>query len=431
MSDAASLPETLEGTIVHNSRTSHDNWPTVTRRGNYFAPQRALSDTRRGNYIAPQRALLDKIDTVQETIDSIKTALMQTYSPVSTNAGNNARAKLESTRFVLDKATINQQIIDFHVNVSVLESAMDYKLEPLELWTFVTSSIKGAGWTSFRQTMSMQREYKEHQSFWFIDQIREYILDFDRKKTNNDLREVITTLTANINAITTKMQNSNFVMNAGAERPYDLKMGPCRYCGEGHRHRDCHTLKTLSSKAQKPPSTKEVNDDGPPGILMGAVAVDQPTRSSKTTFPILARSTTTSTFYNRFGVDSCASEHICHDKDMFSTLDSTKSRTFSVVHGETITSSGVGDVELLVETTQGKPKVLTLRNVHYIPEQSMSLISVDKIISGQDFDSPDFKNLTWKADDTCTLKILATNGTFELDASVRYWSWTNGVHKQH
>jgi hypothetical protein len=178
-------------------------------------------------------------------------------------------------------------------------------------------------------------------------------------------------------------------------------------------------------------AVKDVNDDGPPGVLMGAVAVDQSTRSSKTTFPILARSTTTSTFYNRFGVDSCASEHICHDKDMFSTLDSTKSRSFSVVHGETITSSGVGDVELLVETTQGKPKVLTLRNVHYIHEQSMSLISVDKVISGQDFDSPDFKNLTWKADDTCTLKILATNGTFELDASVRYWSWTNGVHKQH
>ena len=70
MSDAASLPETLEGTIVHNTRTRQDNWPT---------------DTRRGNYIAPQRALLDKIDTVQATIDSIKTALMQTCSPVSTN----------------------------------------------------------------------------------------------------------------------------------------------------------------------------------------------------------------------------------------------------------------------------------------------------------------------------------------------------------
>jgi hypothetical protein len=38
----------------------------------------------------------------------------------------------------------------------------------------------------------------------------------------------------------------------------------------------------------------------------------------------------------------------------------------------------------------------------------------------------------WKADDTCTLKILKTNGTFMLDASVKYRSLTkSGVHKQH
>jgi hypothetical protein len=56
--------------------------------------------------------------------------------------------------------------------------------------------------------------------------------------------------------------------------------------------------------------------------------------------------------------------------------------------------------------------------VHYIPQQGMSLISVDKAISDQGFDSPDFKNLTWKADDdTCTLKILKTNSTFMLDAA--------------
>ena len=121
--------------------------------------------------------------------------------------------------------------------MSVLESAMDYKLKPLELWAFVTSSIKGADWTSFRQTMSMQREYKEHQAFWFIDQIREYILDLDRKKTrrrrqaddedtsppvdrkksglntsqasNDDLREVIATLAANMAAIATKVDPTN------------------------------------------------------------------------------------------------------------------------------------------------------------------------------------------------------------------------------
>jgi hypothetical protein len=76
---------------------------------------------------------------------------------------------------------------------------------------------------------------------------------------------------------------------------------------------------------------------------------------------------------------------------MFTTLDSSKYKTFEVVHGETITSSGVGNVDLLVATTQGEPRVLTLRNVHYIPQQGMSLISVDKAISDQGFGSPDLK----------------------------------------
>jgi len=177
----------------------------------------------------------------------------------------------------------------------------------------------------------------------------------DRKKSvlntvqasNDDLREVIATLAANMAAIVTKVETSNFVMKAGVEKPYDAKMGPCRFCGGGHRHRDCHTLKTIASKNPIPPlvgaAVKGVDDDGPPRFLMGAVAVDQSTRSSMTPVPILARGTTTSTFNNRFGVDSCASEHICHDEGMFSTLDYTKFKTFKVVHGETITSSGVGN----------------------------------------------------------------------------------------
>ena len=48
---------------------------------------------------------------------------MQTYSPVSTNAGNNAKAKLEAIRFRQDKSTINQQITDFYINVAILEAA--------------------------------------------------------------------------------------------------------------------------------------------------------------------------------------------------------------------------------------------------------------------------------------------------------------------
>jgi hypothetical protein len=80
-------------------------------------------------------------------------ALMQTYSPVSTNAGNNAEAKLVAIRFQQDKSTINQQITDFYINVAVLKAARDKKLETLELWAFIKNSAsKGKKWTSFRLT---------------------------------------------------------------------------------------------------------------------------------------------------------------------------------------------------------------------------------------------------------------------------------------
>jgi hypothetical protein len=154
---------------------------------------------------------------------------MQTYSPVSTNAGNNAKAKLEATLFKQDKDTINQQITDLYINVAILEAARDHKLETLELWAFITSAIKGKDWTSFRLTISMQKEYKDHRSFWFIDQICECILALEdghdtsppsegRKKSvlkaaktasndsssTDELREVVSKLAATVAAITTK-----------------------------------------------------------------------------------------------------------------------------------------------------------------------------------------------------------------------------------
>ena len=52
-----------------------------------------------------------------------------------------------------------------------------------------------------------------------------------------------------------------------------------------------------------------------------------------------------------FFVDSGASDHICHDRNMFSTLDLSVNKVFLVVHGDNVSASGVGTVELLVQTS--------------------------------------------------------------------------------
>jgi hypothetical protein len=85
-------------------------------------------------------------------------------------------------------------------------------------------------------------------------------------------------------------------------------------------------------------------------------------------------------------------------------------------------------VILNVATTSGVTKELVLTDVHYIPNQRMSLISVGKAIASQGFESPDFKRLTWKVDKNCTLKLIKASDTLQLDATVKLWKWaSNGV----
>jgi hypothetical protein len=416
-------------------------------------------------------------------------ALLQTYEPVSTNAGNNAKAKLENFRFKLDKNTIQDEITSFHDATQAFESARAKKLDPLEMWSYVTSAIKGFNWSQFRLAVSMCSDYKLQKSFWLLDEIREYILAFEsddddhapsatRQKavlnsvqSTKDLTETVAKLAATVAAITTSKETKPRKENKSNDRAWHDKMGPCRFCGKGHRHRDCPSLKTGEGKPAIPlraGAVKDAHDDDTPGFLMGVTAAAEPSCSTRTFGFVTIMAILTTIFwcitacicyYSRgeitfqnnlrckvvsarfangvlanagdsgpycgFGVDSCASHHICDDLSKFSSIDYSRTKTFDVVHGERVTSSGVGNVTLNVATTSGIEKELVLVDVHYLPQQNMSLISVDKAMHSQGFDSPDFKKLTWKADRNCTFKMLRSNGTFVLDASVKLWTWTS------
>jgi hypothetical protein len=424
-------------------------------------------------------------------------ALMQTYEPVSTNAGNNAKTKLENFRFTLNKNTIQDQLTEFHILVQSLEASRALKLEPTELWAFVTSAIKGPSWSVFRLTISLVSDFKAQKSHWFLDQVREYILAIEdedelpptsdgRKKsilnaaksdsTENsataDLAAVVSKLAATVAAITTNKETASRVGKPGKPgfdaRVWDAKMGPCRFCGGGHRHRDCHTLKTDAPKPPIPPragAVRAVDDDK--GFLFGVISTDQPsdacpTSSFGTVVSFLAMFTALLWFlvayiafttggnisfqqglkvavcrsgngtlanvsdtYCNFGVDTCASDHICNDMSKFSYINFKQNKTFEVVHGDNVTSQGVGTVTLNVATTSGITKELVLMDVHYMPQQRMSLISVGKAMNSQGFESPDLKRLTWKVDRNCTIKLLKTSETYQLDASVQFHSWTD------
>jgi hypothetical protein len=245
------------------------------------------------------------------------------------------------------------------------------------------------------------------------------------------------------------------------------KMGRCRFCNGHHRHRDCPH-----------PSTSLDHDswdsvgicDEPSGVILGITAIEpeepdhfnfvvhliiifsaiaaafwafssfvvksigidlstkHPGQSAKSARVVEGVSrcsnkeltpglTRVGTPHNGFFVDSGASDHICHNEAMFTTLDKTIHKVFRVVHRDNVTGSGMGRVDLSVRTAEGHT-TLTLLGVHFVPDQRMSVISVNKCITSAGFDSPDFKKLTWKANDTCTLNMMKTpEGAFVLDCS--------------
>ena len=412
-------------------------------------------------------------------------ALMQTYAPVSTNAGNNVKAKLERIRFTQDKALIQDQITEYYIMVQQYEVARSARLEITEAWAFVTSAIKGANWQTFRLIMATQSEYKQHKVFWLIDQIREYVLAIEddndtspsttpgkgREKSilnaaqatenqfskSDELIATVNRLAASVAAITTSKETSSRIKGKPFdERPWDPKMGPCRFCGGGHRHRNCNKLKTSLPKPQIHPRAGAVraaaDDDDTPGFLMGVVATDGDSCPTSPSSFITFMAILTALFwfvvalipaasrgqipvcggslgavddtYCGFGVDTCASHHICDNLAKFSSIDFSRTKTFDVVHDKTITSQGVGNVTLNVKTTSGVTKEVVLVDVHYMPNQRMCLVSVGKAMTSQGFSSPDLEKLTWKADNNCTLKLIKTNSTFQLDASVKYSKWT-------
>lgn len=71
-------------------------------------------------------------------------------------------------------------------------------------------------------------------------------------------------------------------------------------------------------------------------------------------------------------VDSGTTRHVCKNKDFFKTLEEEDGIVLYMGNAPSTQVKGVGTVE--IEFTSGK--VLTLKNVYYVPEVRKNLISV-------------------------------------------------------
>jgi transposase InsO family protein len=78
-------------------------------------------------------------------------------------------------------------------------------------------------------------------------------------------------------------------------------------------------------------------------------------------------------------LDSGATCHVCRNKNLFSTFDSTYKEKINMPNGEMCMSSGKGTVILSLINSNGKISKAKIQDVFYVPEIEGNLISVSKL----------------------------------------------------
>ena len=78
-------------------------------------------------------------------------------------------------------------------------------------------------------------------------------------------------------------------------------------------------------------------------------------------------------------IDSGATSHMCHNKELFTTLTPLQKSTDVVLgYGRALQAIGKGKIILEINLPNGKSKACTLHNVLYIPGLSYNLLSVSQ-----------------------------------------------------
>ena len=97
--------------------------------------------------------------------------------------------------------------------------------------------------------------------------------------------------------------------------------------------------------------------------------------------------------------DTCSGRHIFNKSEYFTTMTTAASvlrveAQLQVANGVIVKSRGIGTVQLHLTSTNGKVSVLTLRNVHYVPEMVVNLISSNLLLrpNGVDSDGTEFSD---------------------------------------
>ena len=367
-------------------------------------------------------------------------ALLREFFPRTTHSAGEAERKLRNFKFTNDKSKNVKQRAEFRKLIEDYGDARGHPLTKQEKYNATTDSIDTPEFSKLTTILDFQKEHDDQDMDWLLNKIKTFVERNDKNKseqnnkgvafgvtttspTTTNVEELLTKLNANIAAITSAAQTAPRGPNkakktstsATRTRKFDPNGPPpypCKYCPgeELHWGRDCPRLAELErTKETKHKLAAVTNQTLSPnrGFALGMQAASKrPYGNVNLGGGALA---------TLFKIDTAASKPITNDKDLYKDFDETKAMDFDVVHGESVRSLGSGIVDLIAMDTDGEWTTITVNDVHYIPGQSMNLISVSSALTQNGVSNPDFVNLTWDINGK-TFKMIQTNGTFAFDA---------------
>ena len=166
------------------------------------------------------------------------------------------------------------------------------------------------------------------------------------------------------------------------EKSMNLRQRPrrkvlrCHHCGKpGHIKRNCREL------SGEKPKQKEKNGSNHKANMATPRMQERSSSDSESAGLVVshALSASSSREHNTWIVDSGATCHMCHDRNLFTDIKSLKDPLeVAMGDGHTLTAAGKGDVTLDVRLPNEKNKSCKLHDVLYVPKLSYNLLSVAK-----------------------------------------------------
>lgn len=187
-----------------------------------------------------------------------------------------------------------------------------------------------------------------------------------------------------------RKDNRRSITNHSRDQPPRRNDKWCDHCRKAnHTREECWTLKRKQQQQQRPntsPYNGNNNSNHHPSPQRNTLGTGNNNSSSRQVAMVVNdinyESIDAPQNHNpaEWIVDTGASCHVCHQRDMFSEYEAVHDRGIRIANQAQLKAHGIGKVRLGVKTSTGEEIVITLTQVLHIPDCQSNLVSVKRLM---------------------------------------------------